>query len=118
MVLTEITTEAIEEYVDRRLHSERRIRTKFGIPTRGRIKPATVHKEFRVLKRILNVAVQKKQLVVNPCQTVEFPMRVHATTRKPHYMTASEQQRSEFLSFPPREMQRFQDYCESSVIGG
>ncbi len=63
-----------------------------------RLKPATVHQEFRVLRRILNLAVKYKRLTVNPCQTVEFPVRVSNTTRKPHYMTASEQARIEFFA--------------------
>ena len=54
--------------------------------------------EFRVLRRILNLAVKYKRLTVNPCQTVEFPVRVSNTTRKPHYMTASEQARIEFFA--------------------
>jgi integrase len=69
-----------------------------GIQYRGRLKPATVHREFRVLRRILNVAVKQKVLVVNPCQAVDFPVRLKGTTRKPHYMTASEQARIEFFS--------------------
>jgi integrase len=96
--LSEITPELIEEYVEERLRSGRRIHTKFGVHYRGKLKPATVHKEFRVLKRILNVAVKRKQLAVNPCGAVEFPVRVGATTRKPHYMTASEQVRIEFVA--------------------
>lgn len=96
--LSEITPELIEEYVEERLRSGRRIHTKFGVQYRGKLKPATVHKEFRVLKRILNVAVKRKQLAVNPCGAVEFPVRVGATTRKPHYMTASEQVQIEFFA--------------------
>ncbi len=76
MGLSGITSEAIEEYVERRLRSGRRIRTKLGIQHRGRIKPATVHKEFRILRRILNVAVKKKRLTANPCGAVEFPVAV------------------------------------------
>ena len=98
MWLSDITPDAIEEYNERRLRSKRRTRTKFGVQYRGRIKPATVHKEFRVLRRILNVAVQKKKLNANPCATVEFTVRLSASTRKPHYMTASEQQLIEFCA--------------------
>lgn len=96
--LSEITVELIEEYVEERLRSGRRVHTKFGVQYRGKLKPATVHKEFRVLKRMLNVAVKRKQLAVNPCGAVEFPVRVGATTRKPHYMTASEQVQIEFFA--------------------
>ena len=40
-----------------------------------RLKPATVHQEFRVLRRMLNVSIRKKLLAFNPCAGVEFPMR-------------------------------------------
>ncbi len=96
--LSDITAESIEEYIERRLGAGRRIRTKQGINYRGKIKPATAHKELRVLRRILSVAVKKKRLAVNPCGAVEFPVRVSATTRKPHYMSGSEQERIEFFA--------------------
>ena len=96
--LSDITAEAIENYVRERLHSGRRIHTKFGTVHRGKLKPATVHQEFRVLRRILNVAVKQKRLTANPCLAVEFPVSVSKTTRKPHYMTASEQARIEFAA--------------------
>ena len=96
--LSEITSEAIEEYLERRLRSGRRFWTKFGLQHRGKLKPATVHKEFRILRRILNVAVRRKRLSANPCSEVEFPVRLSNTTRKPHYMTASEQERIEFFA--------------------
>jgi hypothetical protein len=54
-----------------------------------------VHQEFRILRRILNVAVKKRQLAINPCSGVEFRVAVSAATRKPHYLTASEQERLE-----------------------
>ena len=78
-----------------RLNSGKRVYTKSGLQLRGRLKPATVHQEFRILSRILNVAVKKQRLVVNPCVSVEFPVPLAATTRKPHYLTASEQVRLE-----------------------
>ena len=96
--LSEITPEAIEDYIEQRLSSGRRIHTKFGIQYRGKLKPATVHQEFRILRRILNVAVKQKRLTLNPCTAVEFPVSVSKTTRKPHYMTASEQARIEFAA--------------------
>src|SRR5262249_7172187 len=61
-------------------------------------KPATVHQEFRVLTRIFNVAIKQKRLTVNPCEMVEFPVSVSKSTRKPHYMTASEQAQIEFAA--------------------
>jgi integrase len=96
--LSEITPEVIEDYIEQRLCSERRIHTKFGVVYRGRLKPATVHQEFRVLARILNVAVKSKRITTNPCSMIEFPVSVAKTTRKPHYMTASEQERIEFFA--------------------
>src|SRR5215471_15951428 len=40
----------------------------------GIFKATTVHEEFRVLRRALNVAVRKKFLSANPCAGVEFPV--------------------------------------------
>lgn len=107
MRLSDITSEQIEQYIEDRLRSERKVRTKLGISYRGRIKPATVHREYRVLCRILNVAVQQRRLTVNPCAGVEFPIRVSATTRKPHYMPASEQARIEFVA---------PDYLQDAIV--
>ncbi|HXX21123.1 MAG TPA: tyrosine-type recombinase/integrase [Candidatus Acidoferrum sp.] len=58
------------------------------------LQPATVHQEFRVLRRMLNVAVRKKFLPANPCAGVEFPVRVKGLFR-PHYVSWSEQKRIE-----------------------
>lgn len=96
--LRDIESEAIEQYLSSRLNARRRIKTHYGYKTANKLKPATVHKEFRVLGRILNVAVQQRLLVANPCQRVEFPARLSGTTRKPHYMTSSEQERIEFFA--------------------
>ena len=71
------------------------------------IKPATVHKEFRVLRRILGVAVKQKRLIANPCLAVEFPVRIGNTTRKPHYMAASEQTRIESFA---------RDYLRDAIV--
>ncbi len=94
--LADITPEAIENYLAQRLQSGRRVYTKFGIQERGKVKPATVHQEFRILSHMLNVAVKQKRLADNPCRAVEFPVSVAKSTRKPHYMSASEQARIEF----------------------
>ena len=96
--LSEITPEAIEEYIGNRLAEGRRIHTKFGLIQRGRVKPATVHQEFRVLTHMLNVAIKLKKLEFNPCARVEFPVSVKNSTRKPHYMTLSEQERIELVA--------------------
>jgi len=96
--LWDITPEAIENFLAERLESKRRIRTKLGIKLGEVIKPATAHQEFRVLTHILNVSVKQKRLATNPCVAVEFPISVRRSTRKPHYMTASEQQKIEFAA--------------------
>lgn len=96
--LFDITPEAVEQYLRRRLSEGRRCHTKLGLQYRGTVKPATVHQEFRVLRRILNVAVNQRRLTQNPCSFVEFPASVAKTTKKPHYMTASEQERIEMCA--------------------
>ena len=93
--LSDITVEEIESYLMTRLNTGKRVYTKSGLQLRGRLKPATVHQELRILSRILNVAVKKRRLVVNPCSSVEFPVPLAGTTRKPHYLSASEQVRLE-----------------------
>ena len=98
--LSDITPEEIESYLMTRLNSGKRVHTKSGLQLRGQLKPATVHQEFRILSRILNVAVKKRRLAVNPCSGVEFPVPVAAATRKPHYLTASEQTRLEVCAAP------------------
>ena len=98
VALSEITEESIEKYLTDRLQSGRRIHTKLGLQFRGRIKPATAHQEFRILSHILNVAVKQKRLAANPCLAVEFPVSVKKSTRKPHYMTATEQAKIEIAA--------------------
>ena len=98
--LSDITPEEIESYLMTRLNTGKRVHTKLGLQLRGRLKPATVHQEFRVLRRILNVAVKKRRLAVNPCSGVEFPVPLAGTTRKPHYLSASEQVRLEACAAP------------------
>jgi integrase len=107
MLLSEISPESIEEYIERRLSEGRRVHTKCALVHRGKIKPATVHQEFRVLRRMLNLAVKYKKLKSNPCQAVEFPVSVKNSTRKPHYMSATEQQRIEFFA---------QSYLRNAVV--
>ncbi|MGD0620033.1 MAG: hypothetical protein ABSB67_20510 [Bryobacteraceae bacterium] len=94
--LSDITPESIEEFLTERLRSGRRIHTRAGLQHRGTVKPATVHQQFRILSHMLNVAVRLKKLGDNPCRAVEFPVSVAKSTRKPHYMTASEQAKIEF----------------------
>lgn len=96
ILLPNITPEAIEDYLRGRLTARRKIETKLGIREGGPLKPSTVHQEFRVLTRILNVAMHQRRLAANPCNAVEFPVSVSNSTRKPHYMSASEQAKIEF----------------------
>ncbi len=83
-----------------RLNTGKRVYTRTGLQLRGRLRPATVHQEFRILRRILNLAVKKRRLAVNPCSGVEFPVPLAGTTRKPHYLSASEQVRLEACAAP------------------
>jgi hypothetical protein len=92
--LVELTADAIEQYLRDRL--EQRVRVKFngGYREKGALKSSTVHQEFRVLRRMLNIGVRKKLLAANPCAGVEFPVAVRGLFR-PHYVPWSEQERIE-----------------------
>lgn len=92
--LVDITADHVELYLRERLQRRVRIKTSLGYHERGVLKPATVHQEFRVLRRMLNVAVRKKLLPANPCSGVEFPVPVKGLFR-PHYVSWSEQKRIE-----------------------
>ena len=92
--LSEVSADDIEFYLRRRLQDRVRVKIKGGFVQRERLKPATVHQELRVLRRILNVAVRKKLLPANPCAGVKFPVRVKGLFR-PHYMGWAEQQQIE-----------------------
>ena len=92
--LVDLTADAIEQYLRDRLEQRVRIRFNGGYREKGRLKSSTVHQEFRVLRRMLNVAVRKKLLAANPCSGVEFPVTVKGLFR-PHYVTWSEQERIE-----------------------
>jgi integrase len=78
-------------YLRRRLRDRVRVKTTAGFIERGELKPATVHQELRVLRRML---VRKKLLPSNPCAGVEFPVAVKGLFR-PHYLTWSEQRKLE-----------------------
>jgi len=71
-----------------------RIKTTAGYIERGELKPATVHQELRVLRRMLNGAVRKKLLPRTPVPGVEFPVAVKGLFR-PHCLTWSEQRKLE-----------------------
>ncbi len=93
--LADLTADEIEMYLRQRLKQRVQIRVGHGFIQKELLKATTVHQEFRVLRRVLNVAVRKKFLAVNPCSGVEFPARVDGLFR-PHYMSWSEQQQIEF----------------------
>lgn len=73
LLLSEITPEAIENYIERRLNEGRRIQTKLGLIRRGKLKPATVHQEFRVLRHILNVAGDRRSCRPTPVPLSNSP---------------------------------------------
>jgi site-specific recombinase XerC len=93
--LMDLTADDMEQYLRVRLKNHARVRTKDGFRELGILKATTVHQEFRVLRRALNVAVRKKFLPANPCAGVEFPVSIRGLFR-PHYVTWSEQQTIEF----------------------
>jgi integrase len=93
--LVDVTADDIEQYLRARLMKRAHVKTKDGFRELGLLKATTVHQEFRVLRRALNVAVRKKFLPANPCAGVEFPVSIRGLFR-PHYVTWSEQQVIEF----------------------
>src|SRR5262245_25199440 len=93
-LLVDMTADSIDLYLRERLRQRVQVRTKLGYKQLGAVKATTVHQEFRVLRRMLNVAVRKKLLAVNPCSSIEFPVAVKGLFR-PHYVTWSEQQQIE-----------------------
>lgn len=97
--LADLNADSIDLYLRERLRARICVKTKLGYKQLGTVKPTTVHQEFRVLRRMLNVAVRKKLLASNPCSGVEFPITVKGLFR-PHYVAWSEQQKIE--SHAPR----------------
>ncbi|MGA7629309.1 MAG: hypothetical protein WCB11_01000 [Terriglobales bacterium] len=92
--MADLTADGIELYLPKWLRDRVRIKTTAGYIERDELKPATVHQELRVLRRMLNVAVRKKLLPSNPCAGVEFPVAVRGLFR-PHYLKWSEQRKIE-----------------------
>ena len=81
MKVNEIDATQIEFHLRHLLQQRRRVRRKDGIVELGTLKPATVHQEFRVLRRIFSVAVKKKLCPANPCTGVEFPVMLRSLFR-------------------------------------
>lgn len=92
--LADLNADEIEVYLRKRLRDRVRVKTASGFIERQELKPATVHQELRVLRRMLNVAVRKKLLRSNPCAGVEFPVTLKGLFR-PHYVSWSEQRKIE-----------------------
>src|SRR5206468_6896961 len=92
--LTDLSADHIEAYLRDRLKQRVQVKTGEGVIEKNLLKATTVHQEFRVLRRMLNVAVRKKFLAANPCSGVEFPVAVKGSFR-PHYVTWSEQEQIE-----------------------
>jgi hypothetical protein len=69
--LAELTADDIEAYLRARLKAQVLVKAKDGFVKKGLVKATTVHQEFRVVRRMLNVAVRKKFLFANPCAGVE-----------------------------------------------
>jgi integrase len=92
--LVDVTADHVELYLRRRLRERVQVKCSTGFREKGILQPAMVHQEFRVFRRMLNVAVRKRLLSANPCSGVEFPVRVKGLFR-PHYVSWSEQKRIE-----------------------
>ena len=92
--LVDVTADSVDMYLRERLRAPVVVKMKLGYKELRIVKSTTVHQEFRVLRRMLNVAVRKKLLAVNPCSAVEFPVAVKGLFR-PHYVSWSEQQKIE-----------------------
>jgi integrase len=93
--LVDVTADDIEQYLRARLKKRARVKIRGGFRELGILKATTVHQEFRVLRRALNVAVRKKFLPANPCSGVEFPVTIRGLFR-PHFVKWLEQQVIEF----------------------
>lgn len=84
--LVDVTADSIDVYLRERLRAPVVVKAKLGYKELRTVKSTTVHQEFRVLRRMLNVAVRKKLLATNPCSGVEFPVAVKGLFR-PHYVS-------------------------------
>src|SRR5258705_13680923 len=87
--LLDISPDDVESYLRKRMRQRALVKTALGYREGRPLKPATVHQELRVLRRVLNVAVRKRLIPSNPCSGVEFPVGLWVPFR-PHYLTWSE----------------------------
>jgi len=95
----DVGPDEIELYLRERLRQRVKVRLSKGYREEGLLKATTVHQEFRVLRRMLNVAVRKRLLTSNPCAMVEFPVSLKGMFR-PHYVTWTEQKQIENNAMP------------------
>jgi hypothetical protein len=86
MKLAEIDATGIEAHLRQSPQATQTRAAEIGDRELGLLKPATVHQEFRMLRRIFSVAVKKKLCPANPCAGVEFPVILKGLFR-PHYVT-------------------------------
>ena len=92
--MADLSADGIELYLRKRLRNRNRVRTAAGYIERGELKPATVHEELRVSRRMLNVAVRKKLFPPIHAAGVEFPVAVKGVFR-PHYVAWLKQRKIE-----------------------
>jgi hypothetical protein len=112
--LGDLVADDIEEDLRERLKQRVQVRSGKGFIEKDLLKATTVHQEYRVLRRALNVAVRKKYIAANPCSGVEFPARVDSLFR-PHYMGWSEQQKIEFAA--PEYLSSMPDAARRGKVG-
>ena len=72
-MLSAIGAEDVEGYLRWRLRQQKRVRTRLGYRELGLLKPATVHQEFRVLRRVLNVRGEEEVHRGQPLQLSGVP---------------------------------------------
>jgi hypothetical protein len=80
--LGEVSADDTDLYLRLRLQERVRIKTSAGFMEHDKLKPATVHQELHVLRRMPNVAVRKRLLPYNPSVGVEFPVAVKGLFRR------------------------------------
>ena len=71
MKLSDIEATQIEVHLRSQLKQRKKVHRTGGTVLLGTLKPATVHQEFRILRRIFSVAVKKKLCQANPCDGVD-----------------------------------------------
>src|SRR5258705_13205490 len=90
--LLDISPDDVESYLRKRMRQRALVKTALGYREGRPLKPATVHQELRVLRRVLNVSIRKRFIPSNSCSRVEFPGAVRGLFR-PHYIALVGEQR-------------------------